>query len=165
MKRNYAPLYSSAVHNRFVHSMGVFHLGEIVRKQLEKERLNSDILKEKIRPRKMEKLGKIFSLACLLHDVGHAPFSHTGEGFYLQPLKGETKNDKKKHAQYSDIHKLLIDEVNRKSFASDIKAITSFAAPHEIVSAYVGLKEYNKFFKDNKDREFFARCITGYLCS
>lgn len=30
---------------------------------------------------------KIFELACLLHDVGHAPFSHTGESFYL--YKGE----------------------------------------------------------------------------
>ncbi len=165
IQTSYAPLYSSAVHNRFVHSMGVFHLGEIVRRQLENERVNSDILKEKISRRKMEKLGKIFSLACLLHDVGHAPFSHTGEGFYLQPLKGETKNDKKEQVQYSDIHKLLIDEVNRKTFTSDIKAITSFAAPHEIVSAYVGLKEYSKFFEDNKDKEFFARCITGYLYS
>ena len=29
IQTSYAPLYSSAVHNRFVHSMGVYHLGEI----------------------------------------------------------------------------------------------------------------------------------------
>lgn len=26
---SYSPLYSSAIHNRFVHSIGVFHLGSI----------------------------------------------------------------------------------------------------------------------------------------
>ena len=26
---------------------------------------------------------KIFTLSCLLHDIGHAPFSHSGEEFYL----------------------------------------------------------------------------------
>ncbi len=31
----------------------------------------------------LENIGEIFKLACLLHDVGHAPFSHTGEDFYL----------------------------------------------------------------------------------
>ena len=34
IQTSYSPLYSSAVHNRFVHSMGVFHLGEIVSTQV-----------------------------------------------------------------------------------------------------------------------------------
>ncbi len=34
IQTSYSPLYSSAVHNRFVHSMGVFHLGEIACRQL-----------------------------------------------------------------------------------------------------------------------------------
>ncbi len=29
IQTSYSPLYSSAVHNRFVHSMGVFYLGEL----------------------------------------------------------------------------------------------------------------------------------------
>lgn len=67
--------------------MGVFYLGEIVRKQFESERKKSSMLCKKIKSSKIDKLGKIFSLACLLHDVGHAPFSHTGEGFYLHLLE------------------------------------------------------------------------------
>ena len=113
----------------------------------------------------MKNLGRIFSLACLLHDVGHAPFSHTGEGFYLHQVTKETKKNDREYAQYLDIHNLLIEEVNSKTFTNDLKRITSFAAPHEIVSAYVGLKEYGDLIGINKDKEFFARCITGYLYS
>lgn len=29
IQTSYSPLYSSAVHNRFVHSLGVYHLGTI----------------------------------------------------------------------------------------------------------------------------------------
>lgn len=59
IQTSYAPLYSSAVHNRFVHSMGVFYLGEIVRKQLESERKNSEVLKEKIKEPRMKNLGRL----------------------------------------------------------------------------------------------------------
>ena len=52
IQTSFAPLYSSAVHNRFVHSMGVFHLGEMARKQLIKEWQTSDMLKEKINNKK-----------------------------------------------------------------------------------------------------------------
>ena len=30
IQTSYAPLYASAVHNRFVHSLGVYHLGTLV---------------------------------------------------------------------------------------------------------------------------------------
>ena len=33
IQTSYSPLYSSAVHNRFVHSMGVFYLGELTDKR------------------------------------------------------------------------------------------------------------------------------------
>ena len=50
-------------------------------------------------------------MACLLHDVGHAPFSHTGEKLYL----GETRN-----SDYSQIHKDLVDAVGLETFERDI---------------------------------------------
>ena len=165
IQTSYAPLYSSAVHNRFVHSMGVFYLGEIVRKQLEKEITNSELLKKHIKKQAINNLGRVFSLACLLHDVGHAPFSHTGEDFYLHQISNDSKKSERNQERYSVIHNLLIGQVNSKMFAKDLKNITSFAAPHEIVSAYVGLKEYGDLIGNKKDKEFFARCITGYQYS
>lgn len=153
IQTSYSPLYSSAVHNRFVHSMGVYHLGEIASKQLLKEIKELGIL-EKVNI-DIERCVSVFCLACLLHDVGHAPFSHTGEKFYL--------DEKEEHTQ---IHKLLIDCVGSEGFAKDVPDIESnAAAPHEIMSAIVGIKNFKSFLPDTFCKEFFARCIIGYKYS
>lgn len=145
IQTSYSPLYSSAVHNRFVHSMGVYHLGELTVKQLKKEIFT----KIKI---DFEPLGEVFKLACLLHDVGHAPFSHTGENFYL----GENQD-------YSSLHKKLAESIGSEQFEKDIPSDKSLAAaPHEIMSAIIGIKNFSKFLENIEQKEFFARCITGY---
>ena len=91
-------------------------------------------------------------IACLLHDVGHAPFSHTGEEFYLDKDKNIT-----------DIHNKLIETVNSERFELDVpKEKSAAAAPHEIMSSIVGLMLFPDMFADGSEREFFARCITGY---
>lgn len=150
IQTSYSPLYSSAVHNRFVHSMGVFHLGEIASAQViteieRKYQFEFDV----------KRIGEIFMIACLLHDVGHAPFSHTGEDFYLD-------GDKK----FTGIHNKLIEVVSAEKFAGDVpKEKTAAAAPHEIMSSIVGLISFPDFFSNENEREFFARCITGYKYS
>lgn len=94
-------------------------------------------------------------IACLLHDVGHAPFSHTGEEFYLD-------DDKK----FTGIHNKLKKVVAVEQFAADVpQEKTAAAAPHEIMSSIVGLISFPDFFCDESEREFFARCITGYKYS
>lgn len=94
IQTSYSPLYSSAVHNRFVHSLGVYHLGKIAAETLCRE------LREyftSITEETLKKIQNIFLLACLLHDVGHAPFSHTGENLYLDG-EGESRYNR---IQYS----------------------------------------------------------------
>lgn len=63
VQTSYAPLYASAVHNRFVHSLGVFHLGSLVSVSFEKAIEENDL-------KCISEYLEIFKYACLLHDVG-----------------------------------------------------------------------------------------------
>lgn len=77
----YASLYPSALHNRFVHSLGVFHLGKKAINYLWsniEEQLKNNITDSC----DWHEIEETFVLSCLLHDIGHSPFSHTGEDFY-----------------------------------------------------------------------------------
>lgn len=143
---SYLPVYATALHNRFVHSLGVYFLG---RKACEALYNNSeDIISE--HEINMD-ISSIFQLACLLHDIGHAPFSHSGEDFYI--------DDKK------TIYKRLKEEVDNTGFTLDVDYyhnIGKIAAPHEIMSVIVALIRFKQFFQNENERDFFARCITGY---
>lgn len=151
----YTALFPSSTHNRFVHSIGVYYLGRHVSHSV--QAALSDDLKEK-----WKDYFDVFELACLLHDVGHAPFSHTGEGFYL-PKKDD----------YSDIHRQLAESISDDSSVitklkeefSDIEKKAKSAKPHELMSAIVGIRDFLRFqgdFVEDQHFDFFARAIAGY---
>ena len=155
IQTSYSPLYPAAIHNRFVHSIGVFHLGQILSDKVLEAMARFPIYMER---NDWEHIAEIFKLACILHDVGHAPFSHTGEKFFL-----DSTNEKNR---YSKLHSELLECVKSESLKKDIPALDSkAAAPHEIMSAIIGLNEFEEFFSTDFEREFFARCITGYKFS
>lgn len=140
VQTSYQALYPSALHNRFVHSIGVFHLGK---KAFSCFKFNVEKTFDEYKYRDWGKMEKTFLMACLLHDVGHSPFSHTGESFY--------KNDFKK-----ELSELLPDEELKK----DISAGTG--KPHEAMSAIVGLKILRKFgISSNINEDLFIRSIIG----
>lgn len=156
VQTSYAPLYSSAVHNRFVHSLGVYHLGRIAGETLSEE-IARKIVDDNHAPGKdmIYRLSELFTVACLLHDIGHAPFSHTGEFFYLGS-----------NSDPSMIHEDLKEIVGNEFFSKDVPIDKSNAAlPHEIMSAIIGLREFTSVFDDSEEKSFFARCITGYKYS
>ncbi len=144
VQTSYSPLYASAVHNRFVHSLGVFHLGSLVSVSFE-ESLKKNNLGE------IFDYLEIFKYACLLHDVGHAPFSHTGEEFYL----GADSSRESLHNQIVELTNDLVlrEEIDLKSYA---------AAPHELMSVVVALNSFLTLFSTDDHKSFFARCILGY---
>lgn len=86
-------LYPSAHHDRFVHSIGVYHLGKLAFKGL----LNNIKGESFYQKNKIfgDHYGTCFELACLLHDCGHAPMSHSFEYGYLNA--SERADCKSKH--------------------------------------------------------------------
>ena len=154
---SYTSLYPSSLHDRFTHSIGVYALGKYAFDHFE-QNVTSDFPEESKRI-KWENKRYIFFKACLLHDIGHSPFSHTGENFYLQKKTKTTK-----YGLLPSIYIDLIKCVNVKSFEQDFYteqvAKQKEAKPHEIMSAIIGIKKFNQSLK-NKDNELFARMIIG----
>lgn len=177
---SYGPLYPAAVHNRFSHSLGVYYLGTIAAESLKQsyERLLEEspdywsTLKDKL-----DRYQQLFELACLLHDVGHSPFSHTGEKFYKGsksgveikadwsqydlriPAEGEGKNEAEdQEAKSYTVFKHLAQLTEDLVFVS---AAAQAPAAHEIMSCIVALEAFGDRFSNSDERSFFARCITG----
>ncbi len=84
-------LFPGASHNRFEHSIGVYHLSLQYMDLLNKEEINFT-----------ERQKKCISIAGLVHDIGHGPYSH---------LFDEIFTDKKNHEYRS--YKLL-ERINEK---------------------------------------------------
>lgn len=156
---SYSSLYPSSLHDRFSHSLGVYALGKYAftnfKKNVQKDYCNCD----DVQTIDWDKKENIFLRACLLHDIGHAPFSHTGEDFYL--LKQAKKS---KLSKSSLLYKDLVDSIKNNQFTDDFDSYQlqkgKIAAPHEIMSAIVGI---NSFFKKwpSEDKSLFARMIIG----
>lgn len=156
IQTSYAPLYSSAVHNRFVHSIGVYHLGCIASEAI---RQNKEEYVKEIPD--IEAYLKVFEIACLLHDIGHAPFSHTGENLYLDETADAP--EKQRDLLHDEIARLTKDETLAEEITQSGSSFNN-AAPHELMSVIVALRSYGslKWLNSSEKKSFLARCITGY---
>ena len=161
---SYSSLYPSSTHDRFTHSLGTFFLGKIVIVNI----LDNFKVEDEIIQPQLESIKFTFIIACLLHDYGHAPFSHTGEDFYKEKQIPNDIPNSEYFKEYKSQNKiqnlsfldyLLIIELCKvvdcdiskpnnvvKDFLNDyVQTLrTSSAKPHEKMSALLSLRQLNK---------------------
>jgi HD superfamily phosphohydrolase len=141
-----SPLYPSGNHNRFVHSVGVFHLA---RKASERVLQNLDETTDHFRNLLRNTIIPTFHYAALLHDIGHSPFSHPMEKFYSS---ASNKIDKKLE-NACKLYSINLKDTNFQNVGSK---------QHEMMSAYLLLVDWqSKTSLQNIDYELAVRMITG----
>ncbi len=133
-------LYPNAKHDRFCHSLGVFHLGnkavDALLDNFSRDKLwnissdHSSVLfwaKNKV----------LFLIACLLHDIGHTPFSHSLEYQIYRNSGSKGINDR--------IAEIIIEyERRNNSEISNISMKIKSSAPHEQLGALLVLEKLEK---------------------
>lgn len=185
---SYDSLYPGSSHNRFIHSLGVHYLGNKAYKAYQvncqeyfTDKGDSTICNEV----DWTCLKNTFELACLLHDVGHTPFSHTGEKFLILDKEEDTfqimkhQRNRKEPLDIPVLYNSLLNVMNSKltkerfnSFCDDFSETVqnsynftgkkAVASPHEIMSVIISIETYAEYFeKENVDFDLFARCILG----
>ncbi|MBU4501328.1 MAG: HD domain-containing protein, partial [Nanoarchaeota archaeon] len=137
--------YPGAVHSRFEHSLGVMSLGVTALENVINNSISSglDYWSEKgIRKRELEKMRRTLRYACLLHDVGHAPFSHVCEIFFEEEVP-EIVDEL--------IEKYKIKFIPKQTDATcteHTRTVLGGKPPHELLSCYIVLSKYKKPLED-----------------
>lgn len=150
---SYISLYPSSTHDRFTHSLGTYHLGSRVICGLwdnieEVPELQDIIAAEKT------SVTYTFEMACLLHDVGHAPFSHTGEKFFAVPkidpsfpyYQFLSRYEKEYLVQFSKIDGLLIKALT-DYYEVDLNAENDQTLPYETILTFI--KDFIRVIREN----------------
>ena len=131
-------VFPSARHDRFIHSLGVYHIGTLIARHLESQ---CEI------PEFEYSILDTYRLACLLHDVGHTPFSHTFEEYFNE----------------TELRKALSEALDDAQFNSDLGARTKRLTEHELLSAYIAIKVFKGILSDDDkiDWPLLTRMIIG----
>lgn len=158
-------IFPSARHDRFIHSLGVYHIGCLMTKQLKNVITESDELKTYADL--VNNLSECFEIACLLHDIGHSPFSHTFEKYFGEDTENDKDDGKQKLREQllSELQNVKTDKILRVKLQelNNKKKDTNF---HELVSAIIAVKYFNKWIPQSDETkydnvEFVARMIIG----
>ena len=138
-------LFPSARHDRFIHSIGVFHLGTLIAEELWKKCTDEHLMKKErtfCNRRNASSIIITYRLACLLHDVGHTPFSHTFENYFINE-----NNDLPE-----TLAKLIPEDNNfLEDFWCTYSAESLYAA-HEVISAIVAVKYFRQIIQSKRNR-------------
>ncbi len=133
-------LYPGMDHTRFEHSLGVMKLADEMFNAIKKDEKSMNRLEEwGISETGMNRSRQLIRLAALLHDIGHAPYSHATEK--IMP-KREKNGKKFKHELYTakiineDLRETIEEHKMNRGIDIKVENISSFfngAAPTKIL--------------------------------
>ncbi len=147
-------LFPGGRHDRFIHSLGVYHLATRLYDGLLFNTQGHDEIAHIINDVKMR---RTFEVAALMHDCGHAPFSHTTEFLYNKYGTGGSHNN-----TYNALMNIVDPAASAEFDFNGIKP--KKPAHHEAMSAYVLQKFYKKELEDLEiDPTLASRMITGVV--
>lgn len=155
-------LYPAARHDRFIHSLGTFHLATMFAQHFIdniKEDLGVTITEGSERQHSITQIINSFCYAALLHDIGHAPFSHTTEKFFKMKTDSSIPVI---DMQLRDAVKSVVSEESFQRFDGEFPGCSP--SPHEIMSATILITNANDFLGENIanfDLELAARMVIG----
>ena len=132
-------VFPGATHTRYLHSVGVMHVSTLVFNSLFKDQSSSDILR----------LKETLRLGCLLHDIGHAPLSHSTESVMpnvsalrLPAQFVESRDRQASHEDYT------IKSITDSSFTQSFKSVKSAFGvdPNSVAELVVGETKNPDYF-------------------
>jgi len=135
-------VFPGATHTRYLHSIGVMNVSTLVFNSLFKDQNNSEILR----------LKETLRLGCLLHDIGHAPLSHSTESVMpnVSALKlprqfHEARDRQASHEDYT------IKSITDSSFTESFKGVRKeFGVdPVAVAELVVGETKHADYFTVN----------------
>lgn len=165
---SFRPVYPGARHDRFIHSLGTYHLAGKFADHLFRN-LKAD-LGISLPADEQKLLTTTFRYAALLHDIGHAPFSHTTEKFFKEPTVPGTKTPLIWDQLCKAISSALA-EPNTAAAQEEFKLFRDsskvYGKPHEIMSAILLIENRDTFIRqptarNNVDLALAARMVIGY---
>jgi HD superfamily phosphohydrolase len=143
--------FPAAVHTRFAHSIGVFHVARTLVQVIRREMARNDREFDKSK-------SQVALVAALLHDLGHGPFSHTFEEVQ------KSRDVKKRHEQWTaDIIRNPAGKIQpllerfEAGFAEKVAHLLELEDPEDIYHAVVS----SSFDADRLDYLRRDRTMTG----
>ena len=132
-------VFPGATHTRYLHSIGVMNVSTLVFNSLFKDQSGSEI----------QRLKETLRLGCLLHDIGHAPLSHSTESVMPNvsalKLPSQFKEPKDRQASHEDY---TIKSITDSSFTQSFKGVISKFGidPNAVAELVVGETKNPAYF-------------------
>lgn len=157
-------LYPGATHNRFCHSVGVYHLGKLAfhnfQQNVKKQHRDEIYYKVAHDREDCERIWNrwrfLFETACLLHDCGHSPLSHSLE--FLYDVTNENTGTDDADFLNKSVNANLIETFDKignfkdcfikRNKETEVSRNEVYGAPHERMSACLIVTEGADGYKD-----------------